>query len=162
MPITYTNTQGIVCEMPTNQERIDALPTYYEYTDRHGNKRRRRSLAPMLLQDLQDSFLDLFGDEKASVAEMALARDNARLSGGLSEFRQKKQTKEEKAELYCDQVSTLDIYNDTRTIQEIEDAGENPPQMEWDEDEDRLHRNLMLFAKLMIEQGKLTDEDFED
>jgi len=132
---------------PTNQERIDALES---------------PIARHLFQEWQDSLMDLFGDADGSVADMILARENQKRVNELSDFRQRKATKEEKAEDYRDQVSCLSIYDDPRSIQEIEDAGENPPEMEWDEDEDRLDRNLRLFARLMIEQGKLSNEDFEE
>lgn len=116
----------------TQQERINRIQS---------------PVARRLLQEWHDSLLDLFGDEHGSVGEMLAANERRKREAEESEYRKNKRTKEEKIEFYAAQVASW---------------GDEENEIEFDEDEDKLYNNQRLFARLMIEQGILTNEDFEE
>ena len=70
----------------------------------------------------------LYGTDLETIAKRLTVHEKQH-----SEHQKRKLTRAERVEIYRDQVSALDIYEDTRTIEEVEAAGETPETLEWAE-----------------------------
>lgn len=160
MPITYTNLDGVICSQLSSQERIDQLES---------------PIARKLFQDLHDELQDAFGVEVptnqldgegnpvtrfVSAREIDNHREVLKRQAAESEYMSGKRAKAERIECYADQVASMPVYTDKRTIEDIADP--TAEQLQFIEDERRLHRNQVLFCKFMIEKGILSEEDFDD